>query len=491
VDAVGFRVTPLALVIAFVAALALSAPASASTKPYSMVICALGTSETCAPSPTSPANQPAAVPAGVTSVSMTATFKNENKLGTGINLGSVNLTPPSGFPVSLGSSPLSGAGTAIVDSNGIIELRGLSLPPGGSETLTMSVNTPSSPPAVCTVALPCAWSVVAKQSNDFSGQPGNNLSMDGPTSDLNTVLARLQFGVQPHNVILGQAITSNDYAPGSAVTAKVVDAGGAVVGSYDGPVTLTLNTPDNVANPTPGTLGGTTTQNASGGVASFANLVVNLPANGYTVTASALDLPPAAGSNPFNAQQAAALCQLNASCGTEATSNNWPSGDQSVDVKVNSSSGKASELAQSIDFGKWTAATRTLECGGASAHFAYQAFTTARPLSATIITSDLELTKSNLNASVGAQEICLAQTSPFMAKDVSTKPPSLTPAPTVTLPDGTQGHAGLEPDCGTKSNQVPAGTGPCVTGRSAKLNNSGAGGTLTITDSSPSDRWVN
>src|SRR5262249_23630573 len=113
-------------------------------------------------------------------------------------------------------------------------------------------------------------------------------------------------------------------------------------------------------------------------------------------------------------------------------------------------------------------------------------------LSASITTIDLGLTQNNFNASVKGQEICLAQTTPFKALDTTTNPPSLKDASPILLPDDlTPGFIGLEPDCGTKSNQVVQFTCPSVTGRSGTLNRSGGGGTLTITDSSPVDRYIN
>jgi hypothetical protein len=497
---------PAILVAAILAMLTLTTTAqAAANKPYSLVICALGTSETCAPNPTSATDQPAGVPAGQTGVSMSATVLNENKAGSGINVGSMNLTPPAGFTVTTASisavAPFVCPSTcsATVAGN-VVQLRGMAVPPRSAVTVTMSVNTPQSL-ATCTMAARCTWNPQAKQSNDFSGPPGNADTLESSTSSPSTVLAKLQFpsAGQPGSVRLGQAITNSDYNPppsaggtGGPVLVDIADANGIPVTSYKGVVSLTLNTPNNpLTNPNPATLGGTPSRNASGGVASFSDLTVSDPGNGYTLTASANDLPPTTDSAAFNAQQAAALCPAGAPCATEATSKDWPGPDGAVDVIVKSSSGKKSELVESIDFGNWTAATRTLECGGASAHFAYQAFTVDRPLTATVTTIDHELVKSNFNASVNGQEICLAQTSPFMALNLSTNPPSLTPAAPVTLPDGTQGFAGLEPDCGTKSNQVPLNTGPCVTGRSGKLGGPGGGGTLTITDSSPTDRYIN
>src|SRR5437764_7179707 len=152
-EVVRVRTTGLAVLAAILAALALTATArAASTKPYSLVICALGPSESCAPNPTSGANQPAAVPSGATATPMTATFTNENKAGTGIRLGSANLTAPQGFAVTAASIP--GCATCATVANDVVQLRGLALAPGSSVTVNMTSSTPSTG---CTLANSCSW----------------------------------------------------------------------------------------------------------------------------------------------------------------------------------------------------------------------------------------------------------------------------------------------------------------------------------------------
>ena len=493
------RAWGLALFAAGLAALTLAAGASAaSLKPYSLVVCALGSSETCAP------NQPAAVPAGATGVPITAKFVNKNKPGTGITVGSANLTPPAGFTVS-GVAPFACPSSCSANVVGnVVQLRGLAVPPGSAVTVTMSANTPATL-AACTVASPCAWNVLAKQSNDFSGPPGNNLNLDAGTSTPTTVLAALEFSAQPRSTRLGQAITDTDYTPpppagtGGPVTVAAADANGTVISWYQGSVSVVLNS-NPLTNPTPATLSGTTKQSTTGGVATFANLIVSALGNGFTLTASTSDLPPPTTSETFNVQQTATLCQP--SCTVEDASSDVAQ-TGGIDVTASSASGVESDLVQSIDFGNWPASVRQAECGGASLHFTYQAFTplnplsppVTRPISATITTTELGLTQRNFNASVSGQEICLAQASPFTAKVKSTTgdgdndadDQTLIPAPAVMLPDGTPGYAGLEPDCGTGPNQVPAGSSPCVTSRSGNLS----GGTITITDTSPTDRFIN
>jgi uncharacterized repeat protein (TIGR01451 family) len=78
-----------------------------------------------------------------------------------------------------------------------------------------------------------------------------------------------------------------------AVTVRAVDADGATVPSFTGSVTIALGT-----NPSGGTLSGTTTVAAVGGVATFGNLSIDEAGAGYTLAASAAGLSGAT-SNPF------------------------------------------------------------------------------------------------------------------------------------------------------------------------------------------------
>lgn len=104
----------------------------------------------------------------------------------------------------------------------------------------------------------------------------------GPTADL-------VFGQQPTNTPVGTVI-----AP--PLTVRLLDAFGNLATSAADPLTLAL-----AANPGGGTLGGTTTTNAVSGVATFSNLTIDKPGDGYTLQATAATLPgKAAISNPFN-----------------------------------------------------------------------------------------------------------------------------------------------------------------------------------------------
>src|SRR5206468_2022658 len=99
--------------------------------------------------------------------------------------------------------------------------------------------------------------------------------------------AKLVFTVQPSNAAAGAGITP-------AVQVAVQDAQGNPVTTATTSITVAIGT-----NPASGTLAGTTTVAAVNGVATFANVSINNPGTGYTLTASATGLTGAT-SNAFN-----------------------------------------------------------------------------------------------------------------------------------------------------------------------------------------------
>jgi hypothetical protein len=124
--------------------------------------------------PTKPYSAVLTAGADASGLSVTAVITNEN---TTQQLGSANLTPPSGYTLT-GSGSVS-PGTFSVVGN-VVQLRNLNLAPGQSATATIGVAS-----APCSAS---TWDVVAKQSNDFSGLPGNNLTLDTANSNLVTSL---------------------------------------------------------------------------------------------------------------------------------------------------------------------------------------------------------------------------------------------------------------------------------------------------------------
>src|SRR5579884_4505804 len=103
---------------AVVISLVLVSTAGAAYKPYAVTLA------------------PSSVTAGT--VTITATLANESSAQ---QLGSANLTAPSGFTVS-SASLNAGPGTATVAGN-VVQLRNLALAPSHSRVVTMHVTTPS------------------------------------------------------------------------------------------------------------------------------------------------------------------------------------------------------------------------------------------------------------------------------------------------------------------------------------------------------------
>ncbi|MFN2420511.1 MAG: beta strand repeat-containing protein, partial [Gemmatimonadota bacterium] len=110
------------------------------------------------------------------------------------------------------------------------------------------------------------------------------------TSDPFTITAagaaRLAFDQQPTNTLAGAAITP-------PVTVRALDSSGNLNSSFSGTVTIAIGT-----NPAGGTLSGTTTVTAIGGIATFSNLRIDRAGSGYTLVATAVGLASAT-SAPF------------------------------------------------------------------------------------------------------------------------------------------------------------------------------------------------
>jgi len=109
-------------------------------------------------------------------------------------------------------------------------------------------------------------------------------------------LSQLIFSSEPVATQAGSSI-----APAVAVSGE--DAFGNLVTTFTGNVTVAIGT--NGGSPSPGTLSGTATQAAVGGVASFNNLSIDKSGSGYTLAATATGAT-AAASNAFDITAGAA-----------------------------------------------------------------------------------------------------------------------------------------------------------------------------------------
>ncbi|HEX8271168.1 MAG TPA: Ig-like domain-containing protein, partial [Longimicrobiaceae bacterium] len=146
--------------------------------------------------------------------------------------------------IATGTGALGGATTAITDASGVATFTNLSIGgTAGSRTLAFSASG-LAPDTSATV----------------------NVTV-GPA-------AALEFSVQPSNAVASAPITP-------AVQVRVVDAFGNLVTGASDNITIALGT-----NPSGGTLSGTVSVPATGGVATFSDLSINLVGAGYTLAAS-------------------------------------------------------------------------------------------------------------------------------------------------------------------------------------------------------------
>jgi hypothetical protein len=242
---------------------------------------------------------PGSVPAGA-QASITATLKN---LSSHDKLGSADITVPGALTgVSVADPP--GYATATL-SGGVIKVRDAKLAPGGSLAIAITATASCGSGSL-------AWSATAK-SEPSSYQPGSPLTLDVGASHLTTTVTgacalRFVAGHTPADARVGQAITASPYSPaGPVVQVEVIDGGGSRVTSSTATISVTRG-----PSAGSGTLSGTTTAAASGGVASFANLSINAPGT-YSLTASSAGLTSVTSAS-FHVDQVAVLCVEDVTC---------------------------------------------------------------------------------------------------------------------------------------------------------------------------------
>jgi hypothetical protein len=120
--------------------------------------------------------------------SSSLTFILTNDPHASQTVGSANFTAPSGVtltPGTVGTNVTQQGWTAIVDSAGILEFRSDSSAHALGAGASVSADVTFNETAQCTATAGSAtWQVQAKQSNDFSGAPGNFLQQNLAGSDM-------------------------------------------------------------------------------------------------------------------------------------------------------------------------------------------------------------------------------------------------------------------------------------------------------------------
>ncbi len=164
---------------------------------------------------------------------------------------------------------------------------------GATGTVSVSDGTAGCSASVATGS--CSYTPTSAGAKTLTASyPGD--ATHGSSSDTDAlqvdpfgVATQLQFLVQPSTVLVGDKISP-------AVEVRILDAFGNLVSTATDAITIIIGT-----NPGGGTLGGSVTVSASGGIASFGDLTIDAAGIGYTLDASAIGLSGAT-STAFDVQ---------------------------------------------------------------------------------------------------------------------------------------------------------------------------------------------
>jgi hypothetical protein len=351
-------------------------------------------------------------------------------------LGSVQISAPAGFVII-------GAQGSARRTPSSVRFLNLSLAPSATTTLTL------------TAVLACnggsyRWGIEAKQSNDFNGS-GNDFLLDpasaGNLSGSVTGSCSLAFARdgEPADTAVNAVITSAAGSAGGPVKVDVVDGSGHLVTSSSAAVTVAIG-----SNPGSGSLSGTLTVNASGGVASFSDLSIDQVGDGYTLTATSPGFTPATPSDPFRILGSLQPCSTNPCSVSSST------GTTSATVTATSAIPAGDFLGVAIGGADFI-------CAGTyqrvSDPVGFDVFSPSNvPLPSARFTVSLQINKTAVLASgrTGAAQwqICYASTQPFT---------SLPGTSGTAVIGGVSYQTGLLPDCSKAQGS------PCVQARNKTM----------------------
>jgi hypothetical protein len=350
----------------------------------------------------------------------TFTVAISNGAASADRIGAANLTAPPGFQLTSATLPAGAPGTATV-AGGVVQLRGLAVVRGSTLDVTVGADTACAPGSY-------VWGAAATNEPNFSGR---SFTLETTVSHLATTVSAgcsLAFSSEPTDTVVGQPISAIAFTPsGPPVQVEILDGNGNLSTSSSQSVTVTL-----AANPGGGTLSGTTTLAAVGGVATFGNLSISQPGTGYTLEATS---PGATSttSTPFDETSAGTTCAPGQpSCETSADTST-----STLDLTAPATAGNT--LSITVDPGT------PLVCAGYAAQdpnwYAFMTSSTSvgKAITYTVVPAARE-------TPVG---FCLGAPYEFTTSGG-------TPAPPGTLPDGTSGFIGMLPRCAQGFG------GPCV-----------------------------
>jgi uncharacterized repeat protein (TIGR01451 family) len=184
------------------------------------------------------------------------------------------------IPVGLTATGMSGSGWSCSQPSGPCSRFGGNTPlPAGQSypPITLTVNVAPNAPASVTNNVTVSGGGELNTANNAASDP---TTVTGPA-------AKLAFTTQPSSANAGAAI-----AP--PIVVQVQDAAGIPVTISTAQISMAIGN-----NPSAGTLGGTLSVNAIGGVSTFSTLSIDKGGPGYTLTASSAGLTSAT-SSPFN-----------------------------------------------------------------------------------------------------------------------------------------------------------------------------------------------
>src|SRR5215469_12986852 len=376
---------------------------------------------------------PQSVVAGL-SQAFTFTVTNEATTQT---LGSIQITAPAGFVVTGAPGAASYTATSALFLN-----LGLSSP-GQQATLTVDATAPCS-------AAASAWSVQAKQSNQFNGS-GNDFVLDttgNPLAAAVTGSCSLAFQNEPAGGVAGSPITSQigQSAATSPVSVEVLAGDNTTVVSNSNAV-ITLNIGAS-PNSNPVTLSGTTQVQASQGVASFSNLIISKTGWPYTLVAT---------SPGISQQQSATSSYFGIYGGWQSCSGGPCSGTSSTTTTTGTATTSGATSGQFVGVGLGGLAE--FSCNGsyqpASDPLNFDVLQPSGATSNALFTVTLEVSKQVVQSSgrtaASSWQVCFGSNVPFTAQ----------PGTSLQLVvGGVTYYTGLLPDCtNTATNS------PCVLSR--------------------------
>jgi hypothetical protein len=400
---------------------------------------------------------PSTPPQGGT-VSFTFTVTNEASTQ---QVGSFQITAPTPFVVTDASVPSPGAASHTSSS---ALFTNLSVAPSASITV------------IVTALLPCSgssyqWTMQVKQSNDFSGLPGNNFQLDpasaGNLSGTPSGSCSLAFTSdgQPTGTVVSPAVITSGFgssSSGGPVKVAVLDGSGQPItnpAAIGGPVTVTVTiTPG--SNPGPGNLLGTTTAQTSGGVASFSDLSIDRSGEGYRLTATPAALPGQviSASDPsdyFTIFGSLKQCQASGAPCSASLSSATTTGT----VTTSSATSPGSLLGTGIGGANYSCATYQ----SFSDPFSFDVFSPSGAQQGAQFSASIDISKSTVKSSgrnqIAQWQLCYASPDNFMANAV---PGTYTPGGAVI--GGVSFNTGLLLAC-----SATQGVPPCLQSR-AKVN---------------------